>query len=478
MSTTGPRRGPALLAFAALLVAGVVADVAVHAPQAAKAAPRPVMPTAGPASALSSTWYCPLATADKAGQASGTIVVSNPARTRLSGTITLFTVQGKPVKVSVSVPALSRTSIREADHLQAPFVAAEVDLDGGLGVVEQVVSGSLGDSISACSSTASTQWNFAEGNTSKDAVLLLSLFNPFPEDAIVDLSFTTDQGRAIPDAFQGLVVPGRGVIVVNVGDHVRRRDEVSTTVSARSGRVIAGKIQTFSGGGHKGIALVLGAPQLGRMWYFPDGFVTDGVTEKFHIYNPGSKEAQVQLSFALEQGAAEPFDITVPPGSRYTLTASGETRIPKGDAHAVTAKSTNGVPVVIERTIDSLSPAPRQGYTDLLGAQAAATDWVLAAGGTTETFDEWVVVLNVSGTTAHVDFGALANGQTLPIDGLQDTTIPAGQRRGFRIGDHIKRSDLPMTIHSTVPVVIERGMFRVGGLGMASAIGIPERASD
>src|SRR5581483_1041423 len=88
VSTAGPRRGPALLALAALLVAGVVAAVVVHAPAPAKAAPRPVMPTAGPASALSSTWYCPLATADKAGQASGTIVVSNPARTRLSGTIT------------------------------------------------------------------------------------------------------------------------------------------------------------------------------------------------------------------------------------------------------------------------------------------------------------------------------------------------------------------------------------------------------
>ena len=57
--------------------------------------------------------------------------------------------------------------------MQAPFVAAEVDLDGGLGVVEQVVSGSLGDSISPCASAASTNWYFAEGNTSKDAVFLV-----------------------------------------------------------------------------------------------------------------------------------------------------------------------------------------------------------------------------------------------------------------------------------------------------------------
>ena len=471
----GPRRGPAVLAIIVLLMAGVLADVFVKSPSAPKASARPLMPTAGPADALSSTWYCPLATANSAGSASGTVAVSNPTRHRLGGTLTLFTVTGKPVKVPISVPALARTTVREADHVQAPFVAAEVDLDGGLGVVEQVVSGSLGDSISPCASSASTNWYFAEGNTSKDAVFLLSLFNPFPADAIVDLSFTTDQGRAVPDAFQGLVVPGRGMIVVNIGDHVRRRDEVSTTVSARSGRVIAGKVQTHSGGGHKGIALVLGASRLGTTWYFPDGFFSEGVTERFHVYNPGTKEAQVQLSVALEQGAAEPFDVTVPPGDRFTLVASSESRIPKGDAHAVTAQSTNGVPVVVERTIDSLSPAPRTGYTDILGARDAATSWALAAGGATEQFDEWVVVLNTSRRTAHVDITALANGQTLPIDGLQDLTIPPGQRRGYRIGDHIKRPDLPMLVAADAPIVVERGMFKVGGLGMASAIGIPQR---
>ena len=473
--TDGPRRGPAVLAIVVLLLAGVLADVLVHAPSAPKASARPLMPTAGPADALSSTWYCPLATANSAGQASGTVVVSNPTRHRLGGAVTLFTVVGKPVRVPISIPALARTAVREGDHVQAPFVAAEVDLDGGLGVVEQEVTGSLGDGISACASSASTSWYFAEGNTSKDATFLLSLFNPFPSDAIVDLSFQTDQGRAVPDAFQGLVVPGRGVIVVNVGDHVRRRDEVSTTVSARSGRVIAGKVQTHNGGGHKGIALLLGAPRLGTTWFFPDGFFSEGVTERFHVYNPGSKEAQVQLSVALEQGAAEPFDITVPPGDRFTLVASSESRIPKGDAHAVTAESTNGVPVVVERTIDSLPPAPRQGYTDILGARTAATDWLLAAGGATEGFDEWVVVQNTSRRTAHIDFTALANGQTLPIDGLQDVTIPPGQRRGYRIGDHIKRPDLPMLVVADAPVVIERGMFKVGGIGMASAIGIPQR---
>jgi hypothetical protein len=475
VTAAGPRRGPALLAIAALLVGATVADLAGRSGASTHAAAQPVMPTAAPADALSSSWYCPLATASAEGQASGTIVVANPTRHRIGGRVTLFAVGGRTVEVPISVAALSRQTMREADHLQAPYVAAEVDLDGGRVVVEQVVSGSLGDSISACASMASPHWYFAEGNTSKDAVYLLSLFNPFPEDAITDLSFTTDQGRAVPDAFQGLVVPAHGLTVVNVGDHVRRRDAVSTTVSVRSGQVVASKLQTYTGGGHKGIALVLGAPQLGTSWSFPDGFFSDGVAERFHVYNPGSNEASVQLSVALEQGAAEPFDITVPSQGRFTLTISGESRVPKGDGHAVIAQSANGVPVVVERTIDSAAPAPRLGYTDVVGARSTATSWVLAAGGTTDAFDEWVVVFNAGRRAAHVSVTGLAAGQALAIDGLQDVAVPAGQRRALRIGDHVKRPDLPMLVESDIPVVVERGMFRAGAIGMASTVGIPLR---
>jgi hypothetical protein len=51
------------------------------------------------------------------------------------------------------------------------------------------------------------------------------LFNPFPGDAIVDLSFATDQGPSTPPDFQGVVVPARGVKALDVGEHVRRRVE-------------------------------------------------------------------------------------------------------------------------------------------------------------------------------------------------------------------------------------------------------------
>ena len=57
----------------------------------------------------------------------------------------------------------------------------------------------------------------------------------------MDLSFTTNEGVERPQQFQGLVVPADGLVAVNLGDHLRRRQFIATTVTARSGRLVAWK---------------------------------------------------------------------------------------------------------------------------------------------------------------------------------------------------------------------------------------------
>ena len=94
-------------------------------------------------------------------------------------------------------------------------------IDGAGGAVEQEVDGALGASVTPCSSASSDHWYFAAGRTDTDATMLVSLYNPFPVEAIADLRFATDQGPTTPDAYQGVVVPARGSLVLNIGDRVR-----------------------------------------------------------------------------------------------------------------------------------------------------------------------------------------------------------------------------------------------------------------
>ena len=472
------RRGVVLLVITAVLVAGALVDRR-ERPSAQLGAGRPFdMPVAPPASALSSTWYCAGGSAKADGPADATVVIANPTRHALHASVTVVPNEGEGATDAADVPALGRTAIRLQDVVAAPFAAAIVELDGGDAVVEQTVSGALGTSTAPCAPAASDQWFVADGATTKEATFFLALFNPFPENAIADLSFTTDQGRAVPAALQGLVVPARTLVVKNVGEFVRRREFLAGTIAVRSGRLVVNKLQLHDGGGRKGMALVLAAPAPGPRWAFAEGFVEDGVTERVAIYNPGEREARVDVEIALEQGAAEPFELTVPARERVTLLANEEGRIPKGDPHAITVVKRSGPDVVAERTLDAIPPSPRAGFAATLGSRRTASRWILAAGSATEGIDEWVVVHNPTSRDVRLSMTALAGGQALPIDGLQDVELAAGRRKSFRLGDHIGRDDLSVVVEASGRVLVERALYRVGGLGMSFTIGIPALTSD
>ena len=54
-----------------------------------------------------------------------------------------------------------------------------------------------------CCARAVGPWYFAAGGTAKGATQTLELFNPFGDDAIVDIPFLTDGGVQEPQALQG-----------------------------------------------------------------------------------------------------------------------------------------------------------------------------------------------------------------------------------------------------------------------------------
>jgi hypothetical protein len=468
------RRFPAILALAALLVAGGVVDRDHGGQVRASAAPAIAgsMPTAAPASALNSSWYCPGATSAPGGAADGYVTILNTGDRALAGRLTLVPDTGDAKTTTISVPARARLIVHEADVLAAPVVAALVDLDGGSAAVELTVNRPGAWDSTPCASAASDHWYFATGTTDRDATLLLTLFNPFPGDAIVDLAFATDQGPSVPGEFQGLIVPAGRMTVVNVGDHVRRRADVATTVVARAGRVVAGKIQSQTAPSNVAVD-ALGAPSDGPSWIFPDGVADAGLTEQYHVYNPSDKEAAVSLSLALDQGSADPLPLTVPPQATVVVAANDQSRIPKGTGHAVTITSTNGVGIVAERTLDAGKPSPWTGFGDVFGARRSANRWALPVGGPSAGLVETVIVFNPGPRPATVALSGLGAAQAATVDGLQAVSVPAGARVGIKLNDHVTAADLPVVVDASEPVVVERGLYFVGTSGIMLTMGIP-----
>jgi hypothetical protein len=404
------------------------------------------------------------------------VVIANAGTKALSGTATVVSIAGAARIVPLAVPQRGRSTVRLADAVTGPWVSTVVELDGGDAAVELAVGGPLGESVTPCASSASATWHVATGVTTKDAVETLLVFNPFPEDAVVDFSFATEGEVVTPESLTGTSVPGRGMIAVDVGRFVQRRDAVASTVRARSGRLVVARAQTFDGtAGPKGLTVALGSAAPGLRWRFPEGRVADGVVERFVVFNPSTEEATVELAIALEVGQAEPILITVPRQSAFTVVANDETRIPKGAPHAVTVSASNGVGVVVERTVVFGPPSGRTGVTTTVGSRVAARRWALAAGQSDDAVEELVVVQNPGTRPVHVSIAVLDEGAQPPPPGLADLEVPAGGRRGVPLGDHVKGAVTPLVVTSNEPVVVERDTYRRKGPGTTMAIGVPLR---
>jgi hypothetical protein len=353
------------------------------------------------------------------------------------------------------------------------FASALIELDGGEAVAEVAVTGAMGDSVASCASSASASWYFAEGVTTRDAGEVLLALNPFPDDAVVDIVFATEEGTVSPQALTGLLVRGQALTAINVGEYVQRRESVSASVVARTGRLVVSRVQTFDGtAGRKGVSVGLGAAAPGTVWYFPEGLVADGLGERFLIYNPGSTESQVELALALDSGEAEPLRLTIPRESRLVVNAGEESRIPKNVPHAVTVRSVEGPAVVVERAVDGVSPSARTGLSITLGARLPALRWATAAGAADDTLDQWVIVQNPGDRPARVTLNLLADGNAVPVGNFNSVEVLPGQRRALHVNDALKRPAVPVLVTSNQAVIVERAVYRqrAPGLGMSMAI--------
>jgi hypothetical protein len=481
------------------------------------------MPAAVPASTLTSTWFCAAGTATEGGIADHVVLIANPTDTARTATVTALpgniapapavvddavtgdetaTTEAEPdaepdatttttaapalpdvpAPTVLELPAQSRIEVALSELVDAPLAGAVVEVDGGQVAVEHQVTGEGGRATAPCSTSASTSWTFPWGVTSRGARELLVFMNPFPDDATIDISFATDEGTRDTLRFQGFVVPGRSVVGAYIDEDVTRKAQVSAQVEVRSGRIVAERIQTFDGGegvgGREGLTLGLGAPVPAETWMFPDGLVGEGLTEQIVVFNPSDDVAEVEVEVRLDDTdlveLPEPFELTIPPRRFSILDLHAEERIPPDVPHSTIVRSLNGVPVAAERVVTADDPATNLGIGSTLGSPLGAPTWYFAGGGVSDERDQWLTLHNASPDDIAVfSVTALADGQTVAVQDLQDRELPAGGRLAIRLSDHIDREVLPLVVTADGPIVAERGLYRIDGRGISQSMGIP-----
>ena len=190
----------------------------------------PLAPAAGAASA---TWFCAGGTASPGSPADSVVDIVNEADEDAQGTVEIFPYPAKPELPSAIVPFAvgprGRVAVRLQDAVPSNYAAALVEAQGGsVSVSLEVRGGSSGHDVAPCASRASSNWYFPWGQTIVGSTLRLSLFNPFPGDAVVDVTFETEDGFRSPESFQGVLVPAHRLVVLDVDAVVTRRQQVAT----------------------------------------------------------------------------------------------------------------------------------------------------------------------------------------------------------------------------------------------------------
>lgn len=485
---------------------------------------KPAFPVAAGEGSLGSSWYCAGGTGDTGGVASHIVLIANADVVAATGTATVFGAQlvdgAAPIFIApesktIEVAPNSVLTLDLGEILGVQYVAALLEFDSASVVVTHSVAGPAGVGASPCAANASSDWYFAGGTTGRDALQMLLVFNPFADDAVVDITFATDDGTRSPQAFDGVPVPANSLVPINVTDIVARWPQLSTSVEARTGRVVVDRLVRLDGSeGLTGLSVAGGSPRASEVWVFPVGLAEAGVTQSYAVFNPSFDDtAEVDLEVRLDSpetnGSVEPFELTVPPRRRVVVqigdgtlhpastnaTITGTARVPSGVGHTVTVRTFNQVPVVVEQLTTAVVPgsvAPevddpeqvevavevasgplRGGVTFATGAPVGSTRQLLVVqpgSGTSLT------VANPSfSTIARVSITVVVDGTSQPLGEFTDIEVGAQRRLVIADIDALVPTDgtFFLMIESSAPVVAQ-GMTRPEGVtGMHTFVATP-----
>ena len=467
-----------MAAAVAAIVGTVVVDSRYARVESERVAVDQPMPFVQTASRSAANWFCPgVPSSDP--QVSSSIVVSNAGDTDLSASIT-YMGRSTSTTTGIVVPARSRTVVDARGGIESGYVSALVEIAGGVGTAEQVVVHPAGDATTLCATTPSDTWYFADGFTGADSLETIVMMNPFSDATVVDITFVTKDSEREPANLQGFVLPAYSTVALPMAEQGARNEPVlAVTITASSGRLVAGRVQHYLGQGRLGYAISLGAPRAATQWWFADGEKLPNVTEQLVVFNPASVDRQLSVVFlngASPDAAIEPALITAPARRVTVLDTGSLATLPAGRYGIVVGvndlDATDDTGVIVEQVI-SRRVGDTVGTSVVLGTpgDAVSTRWS-APSGVTPGLEDAVVVVNTTPTEATISVAQVGPAGVVSIAGLESVTLPGGGTAVLAIPIGATAGEVIVT--ASQPVAVQRLLTRGHGLvGRAAAPMLP-----
>ncbi len=426
-------------------------------------------PVLAPGSAIASTWFCAEGTAVTNGRAAETVLIANVAPRTVTATVTVMTGSAKPLTRRLSVAAFGQRRVPVSTLATAPEPGVVVEVPGSGGVVEHELSRGSQDTIGPCARQATTDWYFSGGNTGVGAEDWLALFNPFGDDAIVDVTFLTSTGVESPGSAQAVVVPRRSRVSLPLHVIVPDHEALAFHVHARLGRLVAEQsIATDGSNGPAGLTTMLGVAAPATTWRIPALDAQSGTAATLSIANFANAGTKTTLNFALDQHATLPVNRFTVPSMDVTANPVGQ-NVPPSGGWALTVRGPRAGPILPAVTETWAAPAAVAGMSATVGATASARRWVFTTGRLDTADPAQVVALNTTGRRLHVTL-LTAGSDAAALHPVSTTAVGAHRRAVFPL-DATIGPDQVLVLQATGPVV---GGRLVLGPSVITGTGVPD----
>jgi hypothetical protein len=451
--------------------------------------------------AAASTWFCSgvPATAD----GTGAFVVSNPTDSPLQAVVSVVSVLGKPTRRSIAIPVRGHVDVPSIEAGAGAFAAATIEISGVGGLAEQVAITPQGTASSPCSSAPSSKWYLAEGSSALGDSLTITLYNPYPADAIVDLSFADEEGvRAASPKYKARVIPGRSLATFPVSDVILRKRIVAVAADVRSGLVVMGRHQIYGGQDSKrsGVANGVAIPSASTSWRFANNQKGSGSAQRFAVFNP-SRDSEITVNATIlpaenvpapdptDLVAADPTDPGVDPAADPAADKPGPP-VPKpltitvgpqqvGEIDLASADLADGVysvvvssaePAVVERVLNRTLDGGLVATSVQAGARLTSPTWFVdAAPAPAATI---LYVLNATGDATPSTFSVKVVGPNgaVAVPGFESVPIGPGALVGVDLSNQNVAGEI-LLIEASTSLVVERVINT--GKSISSSLGLP-----
>lgn len=349
-----------------------------------QATARLAVASVSPLNSDSSSWYCNWYLPGQSGLTAATVLLANTSSKELTANVKTYAGNAQQSR-SLKIPPHSFLRYPETVTPTVQFGAVSFVANGGGTVAEMEIAGQHGTAVSPCNSSPSAEWVALGSDTLPGSASGISIFNPFGQDAVVDVSMSSGSQKFAPGPLQGLVIAPYSSNNIDLTQYFSGQSHVAVSVKSRIGRIVLSGIVQRNSSGDTGLAALATFPATASQWSFPVGELSANQNQEILVYNPNSTKVSVKLKFSY-------LDLTAVASSSTATTADVTTSSSIPDSQSANKSQTIGAGYELLQSVaaDSVSTISVKAQTAVQAGLSYQVSLTVAGGLGVVAADEYI----------------------------------------------------------------------------------------